>query len=102
MSNTSEGVENGETKGGDNVAQKQVTPTRTSGGQFVVTGSREGSLNILVKKLSKCTGKVRKSDLMFLNPIKNDIEKVRDPDVSINEKHRILSKPQVGHGNFLC
>jgi platelet-activating factor acetylhydrolase IB subunit alpha len=46
MSNTSEGVENGETKGGDNVAQKQVTPTRTSGGQFVVTGSRDRTVRV--------------------------------------------------------
>ena len=50
------------------------------------------------KVLLKCTGEDRKSDLMFLKPIKKGFEKVRDPDVSINEKPEILSHPWFGHG----
>ena len=52
------------------------------------------------EKISKCTGNERKYDLMFLKPIKKKFEKVRDPDVSITEKRKILSKPQVGQGIF--
>ena len=48
----------------------------------------------------KTTNQGRKYNLMFLKPIKREFEKVRDPDLSIKEKHRILCKPQVGHGIF--
>ena len=50
--------------------------------------------------LSKCTGNERKSDLMFLKPIKKEFEKVMDPDMARIEKHENFSHPQVGHGIF--
>ena len=46
------------------------------------------------------TDRWRKYDFMFLKPIKKEFEKVMDPDVSIKEKRKVLSKPQVGHGIF--
>ena len=54
----------------------------------------------LVLNISKTTKRGRKYDLMFLNQIKREFKKVMDSDVSIKEKHRILSKPEVGHGIF--
>ena len=36
----------------------------------------------------------------FLKPIKKEFEKVMDPDESITEKRKVLSKPQVGQGIF--
>ena len=52
------------------------------------------------KRDYKITKRGRENDLMFLNPIKREFEKVMDPDVSIKEKRKVLSKPQVGHGVF--
>ena len=48
----------------------------------------------------KTTKRGRKNDLMLLKPIKREFEKVMDPDVSIKEKRKVLSKPQVGHEIF--
>ena len=41
----------------------------------------------------KTTKRERESDLMFLKPIEKEFEKVRDPDVSIKKKRKVLSKP---------
>ena len=48
----------------------------------------------------KTTKRGRENDLMLLKPIKKEFKKVSDPDVSIKEKRKVLSKPQVGHGIF--
>ena len=61
---------------------------------------KKGKYKYTCEKISKCTGNERKSDLIFLKPIEKEFEKVRDPDVSIKKKRKILSKPQVGHGIF--
>ena len=48
----------------------------------------------------KTTKRGRENDLILLKPIKKEFEKVMDPDVSIKEKRKVLSKPQVGYGIF--
>ena len=48
----------------------------------------------------KTTKRGRKYELQFLKPMEKEFEKGMDSDVSIKEKREILSKPQVGHGNF--
>ena len=48
----------------------------------------------------KTTKRGRENDLMLLKPIKREFEKVMDRDVSIKEKRKVLSKPQVGQGIF--
>ena len=48
----------------------------------------------------KTTKRGWENDIMLLKPIRKEFENVMDPDVSIKEKRKILSKPQVGQGIF--